>query len=53
MIHETRGGLYVWYPVGLIVEGPKLSEGAAAEFDMIRICRIDCIEPIGPGWLPG
>ncbi len=59
IIHETRGGLHLWHPVGLIVGGPKLGEGTAAEFDMIRIRRIDCIEPTGhirraaeTGWLP-
>lgn len=59
IIHETRAGLHRWHPVGLIVAGPKSSEGATAEFDMIRIRRIDCIEPTGQirraietGWLP-
>lgn len=59
IIHETRGGLHLWHPVGLIVGGPKSGEGDAAEFDMIRIRRIDCIEPTGhirratdTGWLP-
>jgi len=59
IIHEDRGGLHLWHPVGLIVGGPKLGEGDAAEFDMIRVRRIDCIEPngrmrraAGTGWLP-
>ena len=58
IIHETRNGLHVWHPVGLMMGGPKLSEGAAADFDMIRIRRIDCIQPNGrirvadTGWLP-
>jgi hypothetical protein len=59
IIHEDRGGLHLWHPVGLIVGGPKLGEGDAAEFDMIRVRRIDCIEPNGhirraanTGWLP-
>jgi hypothetical protein len=59
IIQETRGGLHLWHPVGLIVGGPKLGEGDAAKFDMIRIRRIDCIEPdgrirraISAGWLP-
>jgi hypothetical protein len=58
-IHETGGGLHRWHPVGLIVEGPKFGEGDAAEFDMIRIRRTDCIGPDGrisravsSGWLP-
>jgi hypothetical protein len=59
IIHETRGGLHVWHPVGLIISGPKRDEGGAAEFDMIRVRRIDCIGPTGlirraadTGWLP-
>jgi hypothetical protein len=59
IIHETRNGLHRWYPVGLIVGGPKVGEGEAAEFDIIPIRRIDCIGPDGriqrpadTGWLP-
>ena len=46
-------------PSDLIVDGPKLGEGDAAEFDMIRVRRINYIEPngrirraAGTGWLP-
>ena len=60
IVHVTSGGLHLWHPVGLITSGPKLGEGDAAEFDMIRVRRIDCIEPTGhirraadAGWLPG
>jgi hypothetical protein len=58
VIHETRNGIHRWYPVGLIVGGPKQGEGAAAEFDIVRIQRIDCIDEDGriraasTGWLP-
>lgn len=61
IVHELRASnLHVWYPVGLIVGGPKFGEGDAAEFDIIRVRRIDCIQPSGRilresdgGWLPG
>lgn len=60
IIHGTRAGLHRWYPVGLVIAGTKTSEGASSEFDMIRIRRIDCVEPTGRirrpgdvGWLPG
>jgi hypothetical protein len=59
IIHEDRGGLHCWYPIGLIIAGPKASEGEAVEFDLIRVRRINCIEPDGrlrrsapTGWLP-
>ena len=41
IIHEARGGLHLWHPVGMIVGGPKFGQGDAAEFDMIRMRRID------------
>jgi hypothetical protein len=61
IIHEIRpSGIHVWHPVGLIIGGPKFGEGDAAEFDIIRVRRIDCIQPDGKierdldtGWLPG
>jgi hypothetical protein len=47
-------------PSRALVGGPKFGEGDAAEFDIIRIRRIDCIQPDGhiqrdadTGWLPG
>jgi len=59
VIHETRGGIHRWSPVGLIVGGPLgQAEGAAAEFDIIRIRRIHfiadngSIRPTDSGWLP-
>ncbi len=59
IIHETRNGLHRWHPVGLVIGGPKQGDGAAAEFDIIRIRRIDCIDPndghirvADVGWLP-
>jgi hypothetical protein len=60
VIHETRNGIHRWAPVGLIVGGPRgQAEGEAAQFDIIRIRRIDCIDEDGrirmasTGWLPG
>jgi hypothetical protein len=60
ILHELRSNFHIWHPVGLIVSGPKLGEGEASEFDMIRVRRIDCVQPDGrlrrecdAGWLPG
>jgi len=61
IVHEIRpSGLHLWHPVGIIVGGPKFGEGDAAAFDIIRVRRIDCIQPDGriegtsdTGWLPG
>jgi hypothetical protein len=62
LVHGTRNGLHRWFPVGLIAEGPReqKKQGAAAEFDMIRLRRINSIRPDGTvrrlsegtGWLP-
>jgi len=59
VIHETRNGIHRWYPVGLILRGPRgEAQGEAAKFDMIRIRRIHCIDEDGriraesTGWLP-
>lgn len=60
IVHEIRlSGIHIWHPVGLIVGGPKFGEGDAAEFDIIRIRRIDCVgrdgrilRPADTGWLP-
>ena len=59
VIHHTRNGVHRWHPVGLILRGPLgQAEGEAANFDIIRIRRIDCIQDDGriratrTGWLP-
>jgi hypothetical protein len=59
VIHQTRNGVHRWYPVGLIHRGPLgQAEGDDANFDIIRIRRIDCIDENGriqtpnTGWLP-
>jgi hypothetical protein len=48
-VHGIRKGVHRWFPVGLIAEGPReqKKQGAAAEFDMIRLRRIDIIQPDG------
>jgi len=63
LVHGTRKGLLRWFAVGLIAEGPKehAKQGASSGFDMIRLRRIDIIQPDGTirqptsdtGWLPG
>lgn len=63
LAHGTRNGLHRWFAVGLIAQGPSEhnKQGIAAEFDMIRLSRIDSIQPDGTitqptedkgGWLP-
>jgi hypothetical protein len=59
VIHQTRNGVHRWYPVGLILRGPLgQAEGDAANFDIIHIRRIECIDENGriqtpnTGWLP-
>lgn len=63
LAHGTRNGLHRWFAVGLIAQGSRKhnKQGAAAEFDMIRLSRIDSIQPDGTitqptedkgGWLP-
>jgi hypothetical protein len=63
LVHGDRNGLHRWFPVGIIAEGPRQDkkQGEASEFDMIRLRRIDIIQPDGTikrpedntGWLPG
>ena len=63
LVHSIRNGLHRWFAVGLITDGPKGQgkQGEAAEFDMLRLRRIDIIQPDGTisqptndtGWLPG
>jgi hypothetical protein len=49
LVHGTRNGLHRWFAVGLIAEGPReqAKQGTASEFDMIRLRRIDIIQPDG------
>jgi hypothetical protein len=64
LMHGIRNSLHRWFPVALITQGSKdcKKQGAATEFDMIRLSRIDIIQPDGTimnsqerdtGWLPG
>jgi hypothetical protein len=59
VIHHTRNFIHRWYPAGLILRGPLgQGEGDSANYDTIRIRRIDSIDPAGhiqvadTGWLP-
>ena len=64
LVHGTWNGLHRWFAVGLIAGGPQeeKKQGESAEFDMIRLSRINIIQPDGTirqpvhdtgGWLPG
>ena len=63
LLHGHWNGLHRWFAVGLIAGGPKeeKKQGLASECDMIRLRRIDTIQPAGTisrpaddsgGWLP-
>jgi hypothetical protein len=59
LMHGIKNGLHRWFPVGLVVAGPKdQGTGASGEFDMIRLRRIHVVRPDGTiekddgGWLP-
>jgi hypothetical protein len=48
LIHIERNGCHRWFPVGIIVGGPgKDPTGAMAEFDIIRIRRINAVRHDG------
>jgi len=57
--HGTRNGLLRWFPVAMIIRGPRgQGTGEADGWDMITMRRIDPIQPDGTikrqysGWLP-
>ncbi len=62
LVHGNRNGLHRWFAVALIAEGSngQHKQGVAAEFDLIRLRRIDVIQLDGTikrpeeelGWLP-
>ena len=60
LMHGMRNGLHRWFPVGLIIRGPRdVGKGEIASFDIIRARRIHCLKPDGTlekpsagGWLP-
>lgn len=48
LVHYERNGLHRWYPVGMMVAGPKeQGTGISAEFDILRLRRIHFIQPDG------
>jgi hypothetical protein len=48
LVHYERNGLHRWFPVGMMVEGPKdQGTGISAEFDILRFRRIHFIQPNG------
>lgn len=58
LMHVERNGLHRWFPVGLVVRGPRASgEGLPREFDLYQFRRTHFIAPDGSikrqrGWLP-
>ncbi|HEV2651684.1 MAG TPA: hypothetical protein VGU69_10530 [Rhizomicrobium sp.] len=57
--HGTRRGIQRWFPIAMIIQGPRgAGTGDAAGWDMITMRRIDAIQPNGTikreetGWLP-
>jgi len=59
LMHDVRNGLHRWFVAGLIIGGSaEGSEGAAQEFDTIRLRRIHFVREDGTletspgGWLP-
>ncbi len=60
LMHGMRNDLHRWFPVGLIIRGPRdVGKGEIASFDIIRARRIHCLKPDGTlekpsagGWLP-
>jgi hypothetical protein len=57
--HGSRNGLQRWFLIAMIIMGPRgKGTGVAEGYDMIRMRRIDTIEPDGTikhkdsGWLP-
>jgi hypothetical protein len=59
LMHAERNGLHRWFPVGLILRGPRTSSGATLrECDIFRFRRIHFVNADGSirhpnvGWLP-
>jgi hypothetical protein len=59
LMHTERNGLYRWFPVGLILRGPRASSDATLrEYDIFRFRRIHFVNADGSirhqnvGWLP-
>ncbi|HEX4113486.1 MAG TPA: hypothetical protein VH020_13215 [Stellaceae bacterium] len=48
LVHYERNGLHRWFPVGMMVAGPRgQGTGSSAEFDILRLRRIHFIQPDG------
>jgi hypothetical protein len=58
LMHIERNGLHRWFPVGLILRGPRASsDDTLREFDIFRFRRIHFVNADGTirkdiGWLP-
>jgi hypothetical protein len=58
LMHAERNGLHRWFPVGLILRGPRTSSGATLQCDIFRFRRIHFVNADGSirhqnvGWLP-
>jgi len=60
LMHAERKGLHRWFPVALILQGPRAtSDGPPREYDTFRFRRVDFVNPDGSlkhppdvGWLP-
>jgi hypothetical protein len=59
LMHAERNGLHRWFPVGLILRGPRASSDTALrEYDIFRFRRIHFVNADGSirhqgvGWLP-
>jgi hypothetical protein len=48
LVHYERNGLHRWFPVAMMVAGPReQGTGISAEFDILRFRRIHFIQPDG------
>jgi hypothetical protein len=58
LMHAERNGLHRWFPVGLVVRGPRASnDDVSREFDVYQYRRIHFVDADGfikhqRGWLP-
>jgi hypothetical protein len=51
LVHYERNGLHRWFPVAMMVAGPKeQGTGISAEFDILRFRRIHFIQDDGSIW---
>jgi hypothetical protein len=58
LMHAERNGLYRWFPVGLILPGPRASSASLQGCDIFRFRRVHFVNADGSirhqnvGWLP-